>query len=302
MQSSPLPELADHFLRASLRMRGFRARRVATSVGPVACLEAPGRGELPPIVLLHGFSSAGVHYAPILRALRSASRRIVLPDLPGHGRSCRPAAGVTAQTVRTGLVEALDALIDEPSIVFGNSMGGYAALAYAARRPERVAAVVAVSPSGAPIERHELPEFLDRFRIDTHDKGLAFVDRLYAEPTRMRHLLAWGIRQKFNRPEQRSLIDSLTPETFFAPGDLEALRMPVLLLWGRQERILPASGLAFYRRHLPPHAVIEEPEGFGHSPFLEVPARVQRRTLAFLRAQFPEASLGPAPIEWATTP
>jgi pimeloyl-ACP methyl ester carboxylesterase len=60
-------------------------------------------------------------------------------------------------------------------------------------------------------------------------------------------------------------------------------------LWGRSEKLLPASALRYFRTHLPKHAIIEEPEGFGHTPQLEEPARLGDRVIAFARAAFPRA-------------
>jgi pimeloyl-ACP methyl ester carboxylesterase len=68
------------------------------------------------------------------------------------------------------------------------------------------------------------------------------------------------------------------------PESLSALEMPILLLWGQSERLLPPSALAYFRRHLPPHAIIEEPAGFGHSPHVDDPVRLGERLLAFARA------------------
>jgi pimeloyl-ACP methyl ester carboxylesterase len=46
--------------------------------------------------------------------------------------------------------------------------------------------------------------------------------------------------------------------------------------------LLPASSLAYFRRHLPGHVVIEEPEGFGHCPHVDAPARLARRIVDFI--------------------
>jgi pimeloyl-ACP methyl ester carboxylesterase len=107
----------------------------------------------------------------------------------------------------------------------------------------------------------------------------------------MRQLLAWGLRRKFQNPEMRALIDSITPDDMLDPVELRGLRPPTLLLWGRDERILPASHLAFFREHLPPHARVEEPHGFGHSPYLEAPARLSGDILRFAE----DVTRGPLP-------
>src|SRR3954467_11765897 len=74
-----VPALTDRLARTSLKLQGYRSRSISTSVGQVHVLETEGRGTLPTLVLLHGFSSAGVHYFPLLHLLRRRVRRIVLP-------------------------------------------------------------------------------------------------------------------------------------------------------------------------------------------------------------------------------
>ena len=49
--------------------------------------------------------------------------------------------------------------------------------------------------------------------------------------------------------------------------------MPVLLLWGESEKLLPAERLDYFRAHLPPHAEIHVVERFGHVPQVERPER-----------------------------
>ena len=64
---------------------------------------------------------------------------------------------------------------------------------------------------------------------------------------------------------------------------VRALTMPVLLLWGAEERVLPSSGLAFFREHLPAHARVEVVAGVGHSPQVDDCDGTARRLLAFFR-------------------
>jgi pimeloyl-ACP methyl ester carboxylesterase len=274
--------LIDHSALAWLWLRGYRSRHLATSVGKVHVLDATGTGPLPPVVLLHGFSSSGVHYGPLLRELRPRVRRVILPDLPAHGFSDTPAPGPDAAALRRGLIEALDAVLTEPAMLFGNSMGGFGAVQYALARPERVLGLVLCSPGGAAMAPDELRSFVGTFRIERHADAVAFTDRLFTSPSRMRQLYAWGIRRSFNAPAMRALLASLTPDDLLRPADLRALRMPILLLWGRQDRVFPRSHLAFFREHLPDHAEVEEPERFGHSPFLEDPGALAVHIERFL--------------------
>jgi pimeloyl-ACP methyl ester carboxylesterase len=270
----------NHLACTGLRLNGYRSRHVRTSAGRVHVLDARGRGHLPPVVLLHGISSAAVHFLPLLYRLRGRVRRLIAPDLPAHGFSDRPRE-MQPSSLREALVEAMDAVIDEPAVVFGNSLGGIAAVHYALARPERVRGLILCSPSGAMMDEDELHRFVGTFALDTHRDALQFVDRLFSRRNRMRHLFAWGVRRQFENPDVRELLSTTSPADLLTPEQLSALEMPVLLLWGRDERILPRHHLEFFRRHLPRGARFEEPEGFGHAPYLDDADAVARRILAF---------------------
>jgi pimeloyl-ACP methyl ester carboxylesterase len=272
--------LTNHLARTSLQLNGYQSRRVATSAGRVHVLEARGHGHLPPVALFHGISSAGVHFLPLLYRLRGRVRRLIAPDMPAHGFSDAPPV-MRPEAMKDALVEAMDAVIDEPAVVFGNSMGGIAAIHYALARPERVRGLILASPSGASMDEAELRRFVRTFDLDSHGDALQFVDRLFARPSRMRHLFAWGVRRTFADPHVRGLLRCISPADMLRPEQLAALRMPVLLLWGKGERILPREHYEFFRRHLPRHTRIEEPEGLGHAPYLDDPRAVARQILTF---------------------
>jgi pimeloyl-ACP methyl ester carboxylesterase len=69
----------------------------------------------------------------------------------------------------------------------------------------------------------------------------------------------------------RALLGAIRPEHFFQPGELGALAMPIQVVWGRSDRVIPQACLEFFKKNLPPHAGFEEPERVGHSPHIEDP-------------------------------
>ncbi|MBL8923621.1 MAG: alpha/beta hydrolase [Myxococcaceae bacterium] len=279
-----MPGFAEHFARSSLtRLRGYSTRYVKTSQGRVHVLEARARGPLPPLVLLHGLSSAGVHFLPMLGLLERAFSRVVLPDLPGHGFSDTPST-LDATSLREGLFEALDDVTrGGPVLLFGNSLGGYAAIRYALERPERVKALLLASPGGGEMTDDELLALRTTFRLESHGDALAFIDRLLASRSRIRHLYAWGLRRQLRRPEVEAILAAATREQLLKPEELAALSHPILFVWGKAERLLPARHLDFFRSHLPPHAHVVEPTGWGHSPFLDDGAGLARQLIDFVR-------------------
>jgi pimeloyl-ACP methyl ester carboxylesterase len=277
-----LIDTTERLAHISLHLIGYQSRMIPTSVGRVHVLDGRGDGTLPTVVLLHGFSAAAIHYATLMRRLRPHVRRIVVPDFPAHGRSATPKR-LTPATIRQGLFEALDTVLenDEPAVFFGNSMGGHAALIYADTRPERVAGMMLVSPGGGPLQPAEMATFARRFTVDNHAEALQFVDRLFARNVPLRQLVAWGLRQKLGAPKMRALLASLTTDDLLDPSDLRRIAVPTLVLWGRADTILPSEHREFFRQNLPSDARLEEPDGYGHSPYLDAPREVGQRLLAF---------------------
>ncbi len=277
--------VTQHVAHAALRLRGFRSRFVSTGVGRVHLLEARGEGHHPTLVVLHGLSAAGFHYYPFLRRVRPWVRHLVAMDMPGHGLSDVPPAGLNPETLREGLYGAFESLLErhEKVVLFGNSLGGLVALRYALRRPERVHALVLFSPGGAAMTPAEVEQVRRNFRLPDHRAALEFVDRLFARPTPLRHLFAWGARQSMGEPQIQQLMGHLAPAHLLSDEELAGLEVPTLLLWGEHDRILPRSNLEFFRRALPKHASVEVHGGVGHSPFLEGADSVSRRVLQFLR-------------------
>lgn len=276
----------ERLSRFALNRRGMISRTVPTRALDLHVYDGVGRGSLPTVVMLHGLGAAGGSFGRVVGALRPHVRRVLIPELPGHGASVHPGNGlrVTPELLLDAMVEALDQLLDEPAIVYGNSLGGAVALSYAVRRPARVRSLVLVSPAGAVLAHDEWSALRAAFDLRTARDARQFMERVYHRPPWFLALIAHEFPGVMLRPAVREILESTTPEHASKPAELAALTMPILLVWGRSEKLLPASSLAWFRQNLPAQTVIEEPEGFGHAPQLEEPARIAERILAFARA------------------
>jgi pimeloyl-ACP methyl ester carboxylesterase len=276
--------MAQRLGRATLRWRGVRSRWLPTATGPLHAYDARGCGDLPPTVLLHGLGSAATSFGPLIMRLQRDVRRVVAPDYPGHGFSSAAAPPLTAEALFASVSTALDSLIDEPALVVGNSLGGAVALRYALARPDRVRALVLVSPAGAQATDDELRALKGAFDITSRSDAMSFLRRLYPHPSGFVPLIAHELPAAFARPAIRDLLASAGNDDAPAPDALGTLRMPILLLWGREERLLPDSHLAYFARHLPKHTVIERPAGFGHCPQVDACEELAERIVSFGRS------------------
>jgi pimeloyl-ACP methyl ester carboxylesterase len=286
-----LLSLVERGARFALNRRGFKSRTVPTKAGTLHVYDARGPAVLPTVVLLHGLGSTATAFGPLLMRMLPQAGRLVAPDLPGHGFSETPFGRLTPERLFGATCEMLDGLVPEPMILVGTSLGGALALRYAVERPERLVALALVSPAGARTTESEWDELLGAFKIDSAADARRLLARLYHRAPWYLAALAPGLRDIMNGAAVRDVVSAATLDDLPTPGSLSALAMPLLVLWGQSERLLPPSSLAYFRRHLPPHAVIEEPESVGHSPHIDDPARLAGRLLAFART----SAVGSAP-------
>jgi pimeloyl-ACP methyl ester carboxylesterase len=273
----------EHGARFVLNRQGFASRTVPTTAGGAHAYDASGGGPLPTTVVLHGLGSSATSFAPLLTRLRPHARRLVAPDLPGHGFSGAPAGRLTPQGMFEAVCQVLDSLVDEPMVLVGSSMGGALALRYALERPGRLAALALVSPAGARMSAPEWDDLLGTFKIDSAAQARRLLARLYHRTPWYLPAFAPGLRDVMSRAAIPDVVTAASVEDLPLPESLGGLAMPVLLLWGQSERLLPPSSLAYFRQHLPAHAVIEEPAGFGHCPHFDDPARLAARLAEFAR-------------------
>jgi pimeloyl-ACP methyl ester carboxylesterase len=272
--------LAERLGRFDMRRRGVRSRWLSAPHASLHLYDARGSGDLPATTLLHGIGSQAMQFGPLLHKLRPYVRRVVAPDSPGHGFS-HPADSLTPDVLFESISFALDETLDEPSIVVGNSLGGAVALHYALARPERVRALVLVSPAGAPSSEPEWRALRSAFDISSASDARAFLSRVYHRAPWFIPLFAHEFPSVMRNPAVRDLLETATNEHLPTPDALRSLTMPILFIWGKSERLLPETHFDYFVRHLPTHTVIERPEGFGHCPHFEAPRPLAARIVRF---------------------
>ena len=272
----------DRLLVGQLARLGWRRHVAETAAGQMHALSTPGRGILPPVALLHGLSSAGYHHISLVRCLRPHVRALYTPDLPGHGLSDAPPPGVSNRDAIEAVCGFFDALFTEPVVLFANSMGGVPAVHFARRHPEKVLGLMLCSPGGAPLTQGELSGLVRTLNIDSLDSALSFVDRVFPAPGPLRRPMALAIRARFSDPLLRRFVREINPEDLLEPDDVAGIEMPCLVIWGREDQLLPDACRLFFREHLPAGARVERPADMGHAPVIDAPDAVADRLLQFI--------------------
>ncbi|MDP9415734.1 MAG: alpha/beta hydrolase [Pseudomonadota bacterium] len=129
-----------------------------------AWLNAAGPGTAPPIVLVHGLGLSSRSMTPLGRRLAALGYQVVAPDMPGFGRSPRPAgsawpAGPNVREQADQLLAWMDARGIDRAILIGNSVGVQVCVEVAVRFPQRVAQLILVGPTPDPRYRSMLKQY-----------------------------------------------------------------------------------------------------------------------------------------------
>ncbi len=270
-------------IRLKMKTLGIKSRMVKTSVTEQHLYDIKGKGTLPTIVVLHGIGGGSTPFEKMLYILQRFSKRILVPEAPGHGFSQFPTDKVNAETVYEGIASVLDSELDDNFIIFGNSMGGAIAIKYALENPEKVLALSLCSPGGAYMTPENWANFLNKFRLKDKVDAINFMNSIIYKPSPFSFLLSDHILETVGNPFIQELINNVSADTLFTPEQLASLKMPIQLIWGKADRLMLKEHLDFYKKYLPKQTIIEEPEDFGHCPFLDRPVELSARVINFIQ-------------------
>jgi pimeloyl-ACP methyl ester carboxylesterase len=250
-------------------------------------------GDGPPIVLAHGLTATRRYVVHGSKLLQRSGHRVICYDARGHGES-EPAPDPRAYEY-DDLVADLERVLDERdvrwTVLVGASMGAATALAFALRSPERVRALVQVTPAHLGLPRDasggdrwdELANALERDGVE------GFMRAMGPPPVekRFRELIEQAIRQRMERhrhPEAVAAALRVVPRSkpFEGPDALNEVSVPTLVVASRDELDPehPYEVAEEYARRIPRAQLIsEEP---GTSPLAWRGAQLSRAILGFL--------------------
>jgi len=245
-------------------------------------------GQGPTILLIHGFSASLHTWEPWVERLATGDNRIgdyrlISIDLPGHGLTRAPAGyRASIEAYRDEVAAFVQSQNLDRFALAGSSMGGNVAWEYALAHPEQVEALILVDSSGWEETRAEFardPPVFKLLRNPTLAPVLRDLDstRLirgglessFVDPAFVTDAMVTRYSELSRAPGHREILLQMTlgfRERNYATAErLAPLQMPVLVLAGDQDRLVPVDHARQFEEAIPGSQLVLF-EGVGHIP------------------------------------
>lgn len=231
------------------------------------------RGSGNPLVLLHGYPLDHFIWSAVSIKLVKEGFDLILPDLRGFGKSTTLDTSYLLDDFADDIAGLLDHLGIQKTAIAGHSMGGYIALAFAKRYPERVSGLGLIS-SQVLADSPERKEGRYKSAADVQEKGIQGVVETMTPKMTPNTDLHGLVREIMQRQAPAAFIGALKAmaERGDASDLITGLQVPVVLIHGDADELIPIDR-AREVKNLLPHANLVEIQGIGHLPMLEAPEK-----------------------------
>jgi pimeloyl-ACP methyl ester carboxylesterase len=239
-------------------------------------------GSGPPVVLVHGLGShAQQDWSRLLPPLVQAGYHVYAMDLIGYGRSDKPTNWSYSISEEAKFVEAFMDAKQLPTVeLAGVSMGGWIAATVALQQPQRITRLALFDSAGMTFKLSFDPMV---FTPETTEQ----VDRLFAVVTNAPQKMATFVKEDFIRKSQRNgwvvkrALASMMTGTEVLDRRFSDLKMPLLIVWGKEDALTPvAVGEAMHRAA--PLSELAVYDGCGHIAVVTCVDRIAPTVVEFL--------------------
>ena len=222
-----------------------------------------------PVVLIHGFGGDMNTWMFNQQAL-AAEREVYAIDLPGHGGSSKEVGDGSLALLQEAAGAVMQTITGRQVHLVGHSLGGALAIALALEHTERVATLSLVAPTGLGAEING--GYITGFVAAERRKDMKpLAQQLFADPSVVTRKLVEDLLQGKRIDGVNAALATLAEAQF--EGDRQKnqlasrasdLDIPVQLIWGRDDRIIPCAHSANL-----PGAQVHVLEDCGHMPMME---------------------------------
>jgi pimeloyl-ACP methyl ester carboxylesterase len=278
--------------------------RETTLHGHKVCYRMAGEG--PAIALIHGVTSHSGVWSEFVQDVVDAGYTVIAPDLFGHGASAKPKGDYSLGAFASGVRDLLGLLGFESATVVGHSLGGGIALQLAYQFPEYCERLVLVSSGGlgrevSPLLRAAtlpgaelvMPLIIRDWAVRAGSSVAGVLGRVGVQVRPDIEEMARGYASLVESDAQGAFLHTLRAVIDAGGQKVSAMdrlylaeRMPVLIVWGQRDPIIPVEHGRAAHEAIPHSRMVEIPDA-GHWPQLDQPELVSDELTDFVATTEP---------------
>ena len=278
--------------------------REGTLHGQKVCYRMAGEG--PVIVLIHGITSSSGVWVELMEDLAEAGYKVIAPDLFGHGASAKPKGDYSLGAHASGIRDLLGMLGVESATVVGHSLGGGIALQAAYQFPEYAERLVLISSGGLgrevspllraatlPGSEFVMPLLVTQWAVRAGSSAAGFLQRFGFRPGPHLQEMARGYASLVGPDARLAFVNTLRAVIDSGGQKVSAMdrlylaeRMPVLIIWGDRDPIIPIEHGRRAHEEIPHSRMVEIPNA-RHWPQLDQPRLVCKELTDFISSTEP---------------
>jgi pimeloyl-ACP methyl ester carboxylesterase len=240
-------------------------------------------GSGPVVVLLHGLGSSKEDWLAVVGPL-SKNHRLLIPDQIGFGHSDKPLVSYSVQIFVDFLDEFLRQMKVEKASLVGESLGGWVSALYVTEisGTDRISVVdkLVLADAAGLKQKGPIPDFNTSLQSSGRLLKSLFYDSSWINDERIRQSFAHRLAANDGYTIQ-SFLNNPALASELLDDKLSQIRVPTLVVWGKQDQLVPFSSGEKYAAGIPGARLVAF-DKCGHIPKAEKTAEFVSAVMAFL--------------------
>jgi len=238
-------------------------------------------GQGPAILILHGWGGSSDSWISVQEILAKEGFKVICPDFPGFGKSETPFEPWGVKEYSKFVLNLTKILELQKFFLLGHSFGGRVAIKFSVLYPEKIKSLILCNSAGIKQKWGFREKFI--FRLSKLGNAIFTFPPLKRFKNKFRNLFYIFLRHKdYAKVEgtMRKIFKKVLTEDLLK--DLPRIKTRTLIIWGESDKLVPVKYAHIFKEKIESSKLEILPK-IGHSPHLEVPEKLAKIIIQFLR-------------------
>ena len=238
-------------------------------------------GQGPAILILHGWGGSSDSWISVQEILAKEGFKIIVPDFPGFGKSETPFEPWGVREYSNFVLNLTKILELQKFFLLGHSFGGRVAIKFSVFYPGKIKSLILLDSAGIKQKWGFREKFI--FRLSKLGNAIFTFPPLKRFKNKFRNLFYIFLRHKdYAKVEgtMRKIFKKVLTEDLLK--DLPRIKTRTLIIWGEFDKLVPVKYAHTFKEKIE-NSKLEILLKIGHSPHLEVPEKLAKIIIQFLR-------------------